>query len=147
MDPFEELYRQNKPKVVVGRKTAQEFIDSITNKVDIELASLSILPKSLLDKLQFNIRHHYLEVESTERDLREYKLYTVIRNEKSNEYYTDYEYRLFYTKIYILFEMKTGLFQTNCSRLRAELGILRGLSPNDLDERTVAFKEYMAFFM
>ena len=144
MDKFEEQYQKNKSKVVIGRKTAQELITAIKSFLDIELVPLTILPKSVLNKLQYNIQHHYYEVENPGEKTWEYKLYIVTKNDKSKEFYHDYS--LIYKKIFILFEMRTGQFQTNCDQLRNDLGILRGLSKSNLVGRTMAFKEYVTFF-
>lgn len=110
MDRFEKRYLQDKSKVVVGRKTAQELVDSLMKIMDIDLVELTVLPKNLLEHLQFNIQYNYDEEQKLKAGSLEYKLYVVVPNWKSEEYYKNYADFLD-GKIFILFEMKTGSFE------------------------------------
>ncbi|MDF3002685.1 MAG: hypothetical protein K0Q48_2804 [Bacillota bacterium] len=144
MDIFEKRYIKHKHKFIVGRKTALDLMLCANEILDIQRIELTTLPEWMLDKLMYNVSHHEDSKKFTPDQL-DYQLYFVVSNEKSTEYYKDY---LVWKdkKIYIFIEMNTGIFQTNCNYLGIDLNILRGISNADLEERNMAFKEYISFF-
>lgn len=143
---FEKRYQRHQSKFVLGRKTAQELVDSLGKILEIERAPLTTIPECLLTQLKFNISHHE-DALSIQPEQLEYQLYFVISNQKSKEYYGDINFVDWNQgKIFMLLEMKTGLFQSNAFYFSNDACILRGIEKTNIEQRNMTFWEYLAFF-
>lgn len=148
---YAEQVRRFKHLVPIGPKTVPELIEVLKSKVDVEELSVDVLYPQDLARHQFNILHADAnrELHLRPEDL-VFRVFRVIMNEKGRPYFEPYfgsqgmidtvppEY------FHVIFEEKTGYVDSRSNSLASELRIARGVSQQDVDSESIAYRSLLA---
>lgn len=155
MDRIEQLYEDNKEKIVI-RENDVKPVDVLRQMMDVKERPLSVFPTIRIKMLEENARLAFQEQKSHSRHKEPaLRVYEVVKNEKSAAYYrTFYEEEIFQHPVpmfenqvvYFILEEELGLMETNITQLYKDFGIAYGITNEDLVERNAAFAEYITLF-
>ncbi len=148
---YAEQVRRFKHLVPIGPKTVPELIEVLKSKVDVEEMSVDALYPQKLALYKFNIMHSSLgeKLQGGAEELT-FRVFRVIMNEKGRPYFEPYfgsegmidtvppEY------FYVIFEEKTGYVDSRSNSLASELRIARGVSQQDVDSESIAYRSLLA---
>ena len=128
-----------KQKFIVSKKTYENFIDEISDCLDLE----EIQVKDLTDNEIKGIK--IIQEENTEYT----KIWKVKRNRKSELYYRYlYSYYAFDSEfVSVYYRKDLDVFRSSCTLLDCRLRMMRGINQEDIDRNTNEYIDYyMAFF-
>lgn len=149
MNNIEFLLRTYKDKITPGQKSLEELVTYLKNKVDVEAVETEAISNLHMRFTGHNVVHCLLneQLKLSADDL-DFVVYKLVRNEKSDDYYSKFWVNISASLrnelIYIIFETKTGYVYSNCNTLYLELYLKRGVSQFDYDNETLLLISYLS---
>lgn len=144
---MQQVYRAQQQRVILGRKSTQEFLSCITELFDLTSVSpQDYFPHAVWKDQIFTFQQGLDQMEGLQGTVAELSLYLVKRNEKSEKYYAEIFPYPESGDIFLILEKHSCLLYTNSYLLSRELTILRGIDKKDLDARNMEFILYMMCF-
>ena len=148
MMDFDLLMNKYKDKIVIVDKK-EPTTEIIKKLVDIKELPLEIINNKHLKITYDNAKNSIHSKLNEEIILR---LYQVIPNERSREYYEDIQsdtcYLAFFEEktVYMIADDSIGIIETNSNLLMKNVEIERGVTKNDINERNIFLNTYLSRF-
>ena len=145
LEQFERIYARNRDKVVVGRRWGHELIDCLKSLVDVEeVPPTDFFPQTCLQNYDEMLIPYFNERDELRGKPREFVLFRVLRTKKSQRYYQEWDHcGDIGNGLYFFLERQSGWYQTSSNKLSAAFCRLRGIDPEDLDQRNTEFTVYL----
>lgn len=163
MDNLNKLIQKYGSYIQTGEKSIDEMICFLKEKGDVLKSDLSDIPKIDLGCFVYNLINSNINFNSKLK-CNNFSIEDFIKNPlyyiqlygmkfafyqflhcNNQSFYDKYKTNCGESTIYIVFEENTRLFHCNCSKLYIELGIFKGISENDVKNRTTALYQYLSY--
>lgn len=142
MISYEEQVKRYKHLVPIGVKSGGELIALLQSRYQVEEVPEAELMPHIPEMYKFNAFHclcnEKLNVPVEEMVMRYFEVITATEDPLAQIYP-----RILYGK-YVVLEEKTGYFESSDNRLFMELELAQGVSQEDFDNETMAFREVLA---
>ena len=134
---FDLLMNKYKDKIVIVDKKEP------TTEIIKKLVDIKELPLEIINNKHLKITYDNAKI---------LRLYQVIPNERSREYYEDIQndtcYLAFFEEktVYMIADDSIGIIETNSNLLMKNVEIERGVTKNDINERNIFLNTYLSRF-
>jgi putative membrane protein insertion efficiency factor len=144
---LDELYETYKEDIVI-HKELPNIVDMVKELVHVEEESIEELPESYIEQTKELLLDFSLEEEEVS-----FRLFKVIRDEKSERYFTDIHHGLLShilpTEIgkeplgVLIEETTRTIWEVNSHTLKREIILKRGVTEKDIEERSIDLWNYL----
>lgn len=122
-------------------------ISEFQKKIDLVKTELTESESTFLKITTLNYAHsHNIEPSKLSLEVSEFSFYEVVKNKKSEHYYSMMEEVTHNKRIIILTEPNLNEITSNCQELKVDMLIERGIESSHIKEETPDFFAYLMLF-
>ncbi|OLR65326.1 hypothetical protein [Peptoniphilus porci] len=115
------------------------MIKYLKNKLDVVEVSFENFTKAYYECIVFNIS----QCKNIKEEDMQFKLFTILENDKSKAYYDDIETRNA-KDVHVIFERKSGIITSSSGLLSVELDLFKGVSEEEYYNEGIVFRQLIA---
>ena len=130
---IESLYTKYKDQIIITKKSFDEWIATVNKNFPIKKVEIT---DSIINTFQL--------IENSTFDLNDWTIY-LLEEETNTKIYYDFNRQRFVgnSPIYIFISNKKNRISTNCQLLQYKINILRGITTEDIVNKTADYKNYL----
>lgn len=142
------LFEKHKNSIIYS-KEGTDSLKILMQLVDLDECCLNVISNKHLELAKFNTIHS-IYFNKKENDEFVFRLFEIKNNKKSLLYYNSLSkvssipYFLNSEKIYVLWENKYGIVDTNCDLLKIDWQIQKGISIKTVEQKDLFFMDYIS---
>ncbi len=130
---IESLYTKYKNYIILSNKNYHEWVSLIKDYFPVEKVEIN---DRIIKEFEF--------IKELKDDLDDNVIY-LLKKDKNTKIYYDFNEQRFVgeQKIYIILDNKNSKIHTNCQLLQFKINIFRGISKDDIVNKTTDYKNYL----